>query len=259
VHHGFILTDTGGILTGRRVEDGTHAWSTPSEGLWKVSGDFIVTSIEHPPRLQLFDPRAQQVVMEFARGLRWLLGVTDRIAIVWEDYAVTNRFAGIDLRDGRELWRRETAPVQTPADAWFWREVQDGVVVFERNFDREARSARTGEVVWRVSGPFQWRRGRYWWNGNLEARRFDILDAATGDVSAVPASRGSGAGARIDMTYDDYMVSLATKGIYFFHRTRPHQRLPIPNAAALSSGVQLGDDIVLRSNDGKLRAIRRVR
>jgi outer membrane protein assembly factor BamB len=253
IHAGFALQQTLVDLarydvSGLRLADGTKAWTTECDGACCISADFIVTSVAKPGELRLFDPHRGEVVLAFPLPLPNLEGVSDKIALL-EDRRGT--FAAVDLRDGRELWTQRIEGTV--------RGLRGDVCVVGSHDRYDGYSLRTGEPLWRwqtSDQTFPFIEGDLWWFPSVMEPRIDILDTRTGEATSLRYKRGSSA--RIDARFEDYVVSPAAKGVYFYHPSRPAQLLPVRNASRLGRGKQVFDDLVF-SEGGRLRPFRRVR
>jgi outer membrane protein assembly factor BamB len=268
VHAGFIISRAwpSTVLRGWAVETGQLAWLTDCDDRFFPSGDFIVVSAESGREVRLFDPSAGEVVTAFTAPLPILAGVSEKVAVMCDagpgniPWTRPNRnpVVGIDLRDGRELWRRHINSNADPLDDEPRIEaVEEGVVVCRVGDRLEGRSVHTGDISWEAPGRWSYRAGHLWWRGSYEQKRFEVLDITTGRVTVIPVEHGGGA--ILSGTYDGYVLAPATRGLFFFHHSRPAQLLPIKLfAVGDTKGVQVREDLIL-NEQGKLRLLRRTR
>jgi outer membrane protein assembly factor BamB len=254
-HAGFVLLPDwpNQVLRGLRIESGKPGWTTESRSRYFPSGDFVVVIAGEPARVQVFDPRPARVVLEFDAPLPSLAGVCERVAVLSE--LGEPLFVAMDLRDGRELWRRDF-PADATGDLPIVSAVQDGVIVLERRDGLEGRSLQTGDVIWNHPGGFAVSVNHTWWS-HYEGEDFGLLDIRSGEITVFATKRGAGRGAYLGGTFDGYVVGFAGNGVYFFDPARPIQKLPL-KLQPETRAIQAGEDLIL-SFDGALEALRRIR
>jgi outer membrane protein assembly factor BamB len=228
-----VYDSTANVLRGWHLDTGHPAWTLGSSPMFFRSGDFIVASDwtfdtrDLPRKIRVFDPAANVTVFEFATPWPYLEGVTERVALVSGD-----SLCALDLRDGTELWRRGRGTRRI-------RTVDSGVFVAEVDGRLEAASIHTGDLIWEGPSDSAYGDGRWWWDHRYEEKCYRVRDIVTGEITVVPARHG----ARLTGRFDGYVVGPATRGVFFFDRSRPAQLLPL-SIAVNSQAVQAGDDLI---------------